>query len=82
MIVVSNASPLLALAQADSLHALKALFGRVLIPAAVFRETVLTCSASRSSAGSLRRLPRSSRGCARLESICLSARDSVEAPTG
>jgi len=43
MIVVSNASPLLALAQADSLHVLKALFARVLIPAAVYRETVDQC---------------------------------------
>jgi predicted nucleic acid-binding protein len=34
MIVVSDASPLLALAQADSLHLLKVLFGRILIPCA------------------------------------------------
>ncbi len=43
MIVVSNASPLLSLAQADCLHVLEALFGRVLIPAAVYRETVEQC---------------------------------------
>lgn len=43
MIVVSNASPLLALAQADCLRVLKTLFGRVLMPAAVFRETVDQC---------------------------------------
>lgn len=43
MIVVSNASPLLALAQADCLHVLKALFVRVLLPAAVYRETVDQC---------------------------------------
>lgn len=43
MIVVSDASPLLALAQADSLHLLKVLFGRVLIPTAVYRETVEQC---------------------------------------
>jgi uncharacterized protein len=44
MIVVSNASPLLALAQADSLHVLEALFARVLIPSAVYRETVDQCN--------------------------------------
>lgn len=43
MIVVSNASPLLSLAQADCLHVLEALFWRVLIPAAVYRETVEQC---------------------------------------
>jgi hypothetical protein len=43
MIVVSDASPLLALAQADSLHLLKVLFGRVLIPTAVYQETVEQC---------------------------------------
>lgn len=43
MIVVSDASPLLALAQADCLHLLKGLFGRLLIPAAVYRETVEQC---------------------------------------
>jgi hypothetical protein len=43
MIVVSNASPLLALAQADSFHLLKALFARILIPDAVYRETVDQC---------------------------------------
>jgi predicted nucleic acid-binding protein len=43
MIVVSDASPLLALAQADSLHLLKVLFGRILIPCAVYRETVEQC---------------------------------------
>jgi len=44
MIVVSNASPLLALAQADCLHVLRALFARVLTPAAVYRETVDQCT--------------------------------------
>jgi predicted nucleic acid-binding protein len=44
MIVVSNANPLLALAQADNLHLLKALFARILIPDAVYRETVDQCS--------------------------------------
>ena len=43
MIVVSNASPLLALAQAARPHVLGALFGRVLIPDAVYRETVEHC---------------------------------------
>lgn len=43
MIVVPDASPLLALAQADSLHLLEVLFGRVLIPTAVYRETVEQC---------------------------------------
>jgi predicted nucleic acid-binding protein len=43
MIVVSDASPLLALAQADSLYLLEVLFGRVLIPGAVYRETVEQC---------------------------------------
>lgn len=46
MIVVSNASPLLALAQADCLHILKALFARVLVPDAVYRETVDRCPVS------------------------------------
>jgi hypothetical protein len=43
MIIVSDASPLLALAQAGSLHLLKVLFGQVLIPTAVYRETVEQC---------------------------------------
>jgi predicted nucleic acid-binding protein len=43
MIVVSNASPLLALAQADRLSILKALFEYLLIPEAVRRETVDQC---------------------------------------
>lgn len=43
MIVVSGASPLLSLAQADHLHLLEALFGRVLIPEAVRREVVGQC---------------------------------------
>jgi len=43
MIVVSNASPLLALAQADRLSILKALFEHLLIPEAVRRETVDQC---------------------------------------
>ncbi len=43
MIVVSNASPLLALAQADGLSILKALFEHLLIPEAVRRETVDQC---------------------------------------
>ena len=43
MIVVSNASPLLALAQADCLYVLKALFVRVLMPDAVYLETVDQC---------------------------------------
>jgi predicted nucleic acid-binding protein len=43
MIVVSDASPLLALAQANCLPILKALFGRILIPNAVCRETVEQC---------------------------------------
>jgi uncharacterized protein len=43
MIVVSNASPLLALAQANRLSILKALFERLLIPEAVRRETVDQC---------------------------------------
>jgi hypothetical protein len=43
MIVVSDASPLLSLAQADHLHLLKALFGTVLIPEAVRCEVVDQC---------------------------------------
>lgn len=43
MIVIADASPLLALAQADALHVLQALFGRVLVPEAVRRETVDNC---------------------------------------
>ena len=35
MIVVSDASPLIALAQADTLSTLKALFGRLLIPESI-----------------------------------------------
>lgn len=46
MIVVSNASPLLALAQANCLGILKALFGQVSIPVAVYRETVERVSRS------------------------------------
>ena len=43
MIVVSNASPLLALAQADSLPILKTLFGHILVPEAVRLEVVDRC---------------------------------------
>jgi predicted nucleic acid-binding protein len=43
MIVIADASPLLALAQADVLWVLRALFGQVLVPAAVRRETVDNC---------------------------------------
>lgn len=43
MIVVSNASPLLALAQAGCLGILKALFDQVSIPVSVYRETVEQC---------------------------------------
>lgn len=43
MIVVANASPLLALSQANCLNLLRALFGRVYIPDTVYRETVVQC---------------------------------------
>lgn len=41
MIVISNSSPLIALSRIDSLYILKKLFGRILIPDAVYQETVL-----------------------------------------
>lgn len=44
MIVVVNASPLLALSQAQALFILKAMFGRVYIPDSVYRETVIDCN--------------------------------------
>jgi uncharacterized protein len=43
MIVVSNASPLIALAQADALFALKRLFERILLPESVRVEIVDQC---------------------------------------
>ncbi len=44
MIVVVNASPLLALGQAQVLFILKSLFGRVYIPDTVYQETVIECN--------------------------------------
>jgi len=41
MIVVSNSSPLIALARVGSLYVLKELFGNIFIPDSVYRETVL-----------------------------------------
>jgi len=43
MIVVSDASPLIALAQADTLPTLKALFGRLLIPESIRVEILDQC---------------------------------------
>ncbi|MDG4597731.1 MAG: hypothetical protein P9F75_18940 [Candidatus Contendobacter sp.] len=43
MIVIANASPLVALSQAQCLGILKALFGGLLIPSSVYRETVTDC---------------------------------------
>ncbi len=43
MIVISNASPLIALSQAGVLHILRDLFQSVLIPDAVYHETVIWC---------------------------------------
>jgi predicted nucleic acid-binding protein len=44
MIVVTNASPLIALSQANVLPILGALFGRVLMPDTVYQETVSGCT--------------------------------------
>jgi predicted nucleic acid-binding protein len=41
MIVISNSSPLIALSRVDHLDVLKSLFGEVLIPDAVYQETVV-----------------------------------------
>ncbi len=46
MIVISNASPLLALSQIQCLHILKVLFGQLYIPDAVYQETVEECPVS------------------------------------
>jgi predicted nucleic acid-binding protein len=43
MIVIANASPLIALSQAQCLGILKALFGRLCIPDSVYQETVIDC---------------------------------------
>ncbi len=43
MIVVTNASPLIALGQADVLPILGQLFGRVMMPDTVYEETVTGC---------------------------------------
>ena len=43
MIVIANASPLLALSQAQCLGILNALFGRLYIPDGVYQETVIEC---------------------------------------
>ncbi len=43
MIVVSNASPLIALSRIDQLRILKALFAHVYIPDTVYQETVTNC---------------------------------------
>lgn len=43
MIVIANASPLLALSQAQCLGILQALFGRLYIPDSVYQETVIEC---------------------------------------
>jgi len=44
MIVITNASPLIALGQAQSLTILRSLFGRVLMPDTVYQETVIGCT--------------------------------------
>lgn len=44
MIVVVNASPVLALSQARALFILKSLFGQVYMPDSVYRETVTECN--------------------------------------
>ena len=44
MIVVTNASPLIALGQAQVLPILGELFGRVLMPDTVYQETVIGCT--------------------------------------
>lgn len=44
MIVISNASPLLALSQACCLHVLQVLFGKIYIPDTVYNETVEQCN--------------------------------------
>ncbi len=43
MIVISNASPLLALSQIQCLPILKTLFGRIYVPDSVHMETVVKC---------------------------------------
>ena len=43
MIVISNASPLIALSRIDLLHLLKDLFADVYIPDSVYQETVTNC---------------------------------------
>lgn len=43
MIVITNASPLIALGQAQVLSVLRSLFGRVLMPDTVYQETVIGC---------------------------------------
>ena len=44
MIVITNASPLIALGQAQRLTILRSLFGRVLMPDTVYQETVIACT--------------------------------------
>ena len=44
MIVITNASPLIALGQAQCLMILRSLFGRVLMPDTVYQETVIGCT--------------------------------------
>lgn len=44
MIVITNASPLIALGQAQCLTILRSLFGRVLMPDTVYQETVIGCT--------------------------------------
>lgn len=46
MIVIANSSPLIALSRIDSLYIFKELFGRILIPDAVYQETVLETTIS------------------------------------
>jgi len=43
MIVITNASPLIALSQAEVLPLLESLFGQVLVPGSVYQETVTGC---------------------------------------
>lgn len=43
MMIIANASPLLALSQAECLGIFKALFGQLYIPGSVYQETVTDC---------------------------------------